>query len=215
MASGKAVNQGKWLDISLPLHNSMVNWPDDPPFNIERVQDLDKGDSYNLSKISMSAHSGTHIDAPLHFLKKGISVGEMSLDITNGPVRVLDLLKDTIEVADIESFHIVKDERILFKTKNSSFWTSDRFMEKYAYLSEETAKYLAKIGVKMVGTDYLSIGGYHNDGAETHRILLEAGIWIIEGLDLSGVTPGEYDLICLPLRLVNGEGSPVRAVLKS
>lgn len=213
---GQGSSKEDWIDISLPLRSGMVHWPGDPTVRIERVRDIGKGASHNLSEIAMGSHSGTHIDAPLHFLKKGAGIDAMPFTITNGRARVISIENsDIIDVAEIEPYHIEKGERVLFKTKNSSQdWKSGRFTENFVYLSEKAAVYLAKIRINVVGIDYLSIGGYHRNGAETHRTLLEAGIWIIEGLDLSAAAPGEYDLVCLPLKIENGEGAPARAALK-
>ena len=205
-----------WFDISLPLHNSMVHWPEDPPFHIERVHEMARGDPNNLSVISMSAHSGTHIDAPLHFLQQGIGIDRMPLATTIGRARVIEIHdKESIKPRDLIPHRIRHGERILFKTRNSSrFWQTDSFVKEFVFISGRAALYLAKRRVKVIGIDYLSVGGFKKNGAEVHRILLESGIWIIEGLDLSGVSPGRYDMICLPLKISEGEGAPARAILR-
>ena len=205
-----------WIDISVTVKTGMVHWPGDRPVLIERSQDMERGDEMNLSAISMGSHSGTHIDAPLHFIRTGKSISEMPFDATIGPARVLAIADpESVKPGELASRNIRSGERILFKTRNSErCWKKDSFAEDFVHLSEGAARFLAEKGVKAVGIDYLSVGAYGQDGGETHRILLEAGVWIIESLDLSGVEPGEYELICLPLKILNSEGAPARAVLR-
>ena len=209
--------QSSWIDVSVALRNGMVHWPGDPPFEIERVHDMSEGDSNNLSRIHMGAHSGTHIDAPLHFIASGKGIDEMPLEVTVGRARVIEI-SDTVSIKPRELRHhrIQRGERILFKTSNSPrLWKTNSFVEDFVFISKEAARFLAERGVMLVGIDYLSVGGYKRNGSEVHRMLLEAGIWLIEGLDLSRVAPGKYELICLPLKILNGEGAPARAVLRS
>jgi arylformamidase len=206
----------RWIDISVPLRNGMVHWPSDPPFEIQRIRDIGKGDTANLSRILMGAHSGTHIDAPLHFVPNGKGIDNMPLEATVGRARVIAISdKESIKPEEIDRHRIRRGERILFKTENSSHvWNTDAFIDDFVFLSKEAASILAERMVRLVGVDYLSVGAFKGDGGETHRILLEAGIWVIEGLDLSQVKPGKYDLICLPLKLVGGDGAPARAILR-
>jgi arylformamidase len=194
----------------------MVHWPGDPPFEIERVHDMSRGDANNLSSIRMGAHSGTHIDAPLHFITDGKGVDEMPLEATIGRARVIEISDTTsIKPRELRHHRIQRGERILIKTGNSQrVWNSDSFVEDFVFISNEAARFLAERGVMLVGVDYLSVGGYKRNGSEVHRILLEAGIWLIEGLDLSRVVPGKYELICLPLKIAKGEGAPARAVVR-
>lgn len=205
-----------WIDISVTLRTGMVHWPGDRPFLIERTQDLARGDDMNLSAISLGSHSGTHIDAPLHFIPTGKSVPEMPFDAVIGPARVLEIADpESVKPEELAPHDIRSGERILFKTRNSErCWKTDSFVEDFVYISLGAAHFLAEKGVRAVGIDYLSVGAYGNNGGETHRILLESGAWIIESLDLSGVEPGEYELICLPLKVLNSEGAPARAVLR-
>ena len=205
-----------WIDISVTLRTGMVHWPGDRPFLIERTRDLARGDDMNLSAISLGSHSGTHIDAPLHFIPTGKSVPEMPFDAVIGPARVLEIVDpESVKPEDLAPHDIRSGERILFKTRNSErCWKTDSFVEDFVYISLGAAHFLAEKGVRAVGIDYLSVGAYGKNGGETHRILLESGAWIIESLDLSGVEPGEYELICLPLKVLNSEGAPARAVLR-
>jgi arylformamidase len=194
----------------------MVHWPGDPPFHIERAEDQDKGDTATVSRMTLGVHTGTHMDAPLHFIPNARSIDTMPLDATVGPARVIPI-RDTqsIKREELKAHAIGAGDRILFKTSNSSqAWNSDAFAENFVYISQDAARYLVDCGVRMVGVDYLSVGGYRQDGPETHHALLGAGIWIIEGLNLSAVEPGIYDMVCLPLRLMGAEGSPARAILR-
>lgn len=205
-----------WMDVSVPLRSGMVHWPDNPPVTIERALDIEKGDTANVSKLTLGAHTGTHMDAPVHFLRNGAGIDQMPLTATIGRARVIEI-SDPVAITSTElvAHHIQPGERILFKTRNSlRCWQTDTFVEDFVYIAHEAAQYLATIGVQTVGVDYLSVGGFRVDGPETHRALLEAGIWVIEGLDLTQAQSGVYDLICLPLRIVGGDGAPSRALLR-
>ena len=205
-----------WIDVSIPLRNDMVTWPGDPAVNIARVSDRDRGDEYTLSLVSLSTHTGTHIDAPLHFIHGGRGVDEMPFNATIGICRIIEITDEhAITPHELLPHRIRRGERILFKTKNSMRCrTSGAFLEDFVYISRHAAQMLADTGVMTVGIDYLSVGGFRDDGSETHVILLQAGIWIVEGLDLSPVEEGRYQLVCLPLRIANGDGAPARAIVK-
>jgi arylformamidase len=209
--------QNNWIDISVPLYTGMVHWPDNPPVEIVRTESMDSGNICNVSRLSMGAHTGTHMDAPLHFIRDGRSIDTMPIEATVGPARVLTISDpQAIKVYELEAYAIQPGERILFKTNNSAgAWQSSTFVEDFVYISHEAAQYLAEKRVQTVGVDYLSVGGYRVDGPETHQALLSAGIWIIEGLNLANVQAGLYELICLPLKMVGAEGAPARAVLRS
>jgi arylformamidase len=206
----------EWLDISVPVRNGMVHWPGDPDFHIERASDQEKGDVATVSRMALGVHTGTHMDAPLHFIRHARSIDTMPLDATIGPARVIPIFdRHSIKREELVAHAIAAGERILFKTANSDHsWDSDRFDENFVFISQNGARYLAERGVRTVGVDYLSVGGFREDGPETHEALLGAGIWIIEGLNLRDVEPGEYELVCLPLKLIAAEGSPARAVLR-
>lgn len=208
--------QADWIDISVPVYTGMVHWPDNPPVVIERMQDMERGDAANVSKLSLGAHTGTHMDAPLHFLPDGAGIDTMPFSATLGIARVIEIHDPvSIKPSELAGHAIQPGERILFKTLNSSrCWQTDSFVEDFVYISADAASYLAGRGVQTVGVDYLSVGGFRADGAATHRALLEAGIWIIEGLNLAQVRPGSYELICLPLRLLHADGAPARAILR-
>lgn len=206
----------EWVDVSIPLKTGMVHWPDDPPVKIENVLDLDQGDPCSVSKISMSVHTGTHIDAPRHYIRDGHGIDEMPFEATVGVARVIEIHDgESIKKEALIPHHIRQGERILFKSQNSSrCWKSNRFEQDYIYLTKGAARFLADLKVKTIGVDYLSVGGLDQEGTETHLILLNAGIWIIEGLDLSKIEEGKYQLICLPIKMEKGDGAPARAIVK-
>jgi arylformamidase len=206
-----------WIDVSVPVRNGMVHWPNDPPFELRRVMRQEKGDVCTLSHISLSVHTGTHMDAPLHFIVNGPTIDQMPVDATVGRARVIEIRdRHSIRREELLEHEISDTDRILFKTANSDHsWNGAEFDEDFIFIARDAAEHLAESGVRCVGIDYLSVGGYKQDAVETHQALLSAGIWVIEGLNLSGGEPGEYDLVCLPLKLVGAEGAPARAILRS
>jgi arylformamidase len=205
-----------WIDISVPIYTGMVHWPDNPPVQVDYMLHMDRGDICTVSTLSMGSHTGTHMDGPLHFIAEGLGLHEMPLDAALGRARVIEIRDpESIKPEELEPHHIQQGERLLFKTLNSTrCWQTDTFVEDFVYISQEAARYLAAVGVQTVGIDYLSVGGFTKDGVETHLALLEAGIWIIEGLDLSQVDPGIYELVCLPLKITGSDGGPARAILR-
>lgn len=205
-----------WIDVSLPLRHGLVPWPGDPPFQVKRESDLERGDFCTFSTLAMSAHAGTHMDAPLHFVKRGRPIDAMPLDATVGPARVIAIRdKAFIGADELSGNRIRPGERLLFKTRNSTrHRQAGKFFEDYVAVTPEAAKYLVSRCIRTVGIDGPSIGPFNEGLAETHRALLGAGIWVIEGLDLSRVPAGRYDLICLPLRIVGADGAPARAILR-
>lgn len=205
-----------WLDISVPLHSGMVHWPDNPPVRISRMLDIERGDLCNVSVLSMGSHTGTHMDAPVHWIRDGKGIDTLPPDATIGPARVIET-HDTVSVKpeELRPHALQRGERVLLKTPNSSrCWGTDTFIEDFVFISREAAAYLVSCGVQTVGIDYLSVGGFKTDAAETHRTLLEGGIWVIEGLNLAQAQPGTHELVCLPLRIVGGDGAPARALLR-
>lgn len=209
-------SKSNWIDVTVPVKTGMVHWPGDPAVQITRAKDIARGDSSTVSLLEFGAHTGTHMDAPAHFISGGASIDTMPLEATMGPARVI-AVRDSVSIkrAHLETARIRAGERILFKTANSTrCWTSDRFVEDFVYITPEAAAYLAERRVRMVGVDYLSVGGFKKDGRETHLNLLEAGVWIVEGLNLSKVKPGPVEFVCLPLRLAGADGAPARAFVK-
>jgi arylformamidase len=200
-----------WIDISVPVRDGMAVWPGDPPTRIERIAAIERGDAFNLSAVSMWLHTGTHLDAPLHYLENAAAIGGLPLGAVIGPARVISIQDPkSITARELADHKIRRGERILFKTRNSERASFDD----YVSMAPEAAGYLAGRGIRVAGIDYLSIGSADEDGDEVHRILLGAGVWIIEGLDLSAVDPGKYDLVCLPLNIPACEGAPARAILR-
>jgi len=204
-----------WIDISMPVYSGMVSWPGDSEVRVERTLALEKGDPFNLTHCSFTAHTGTHMDAPRHFLAQGAAMDELPLDAVMGPCRVIQIDDpEAVRRAELPD-DLQRGERILLKTANSfKYINSGIFHEDFVYVSKGAAEALATADVRTVGIDYLSVGGFQRDLVETHLILLGAGVWIIEGLDLSAIEPGRYELACLPLRLVGADGAPARAALR-
>ncbi len=210
-------NSDDWIDISVTLKSGMVHWPGDPAVDIKRINNMDTGDKNNLSNLSMGAHAGTHMDAPLHFIKEGKGLDEITLSATIGKARVIEIEDmESIKSEELKKHNISSGERILFKTRNSErCWSTDDFIEDFVYIDNDGAEYLSEKGVMTVGVDYLSVGGYKKNGTEVHNILLGSGIWLIEGLDLSKISAGPYQLICLPIKIKKSDGAPARAIVKS
>jgi arylformamidase len=214
-SNADALSSG-WVDVSVPLHDAMPHWPGNPDVRVGRHQAMERGDLSNVSALSLGAHTGTHVDAPLHFFVDGVGIEAMEPSATIGRARVIEIRDpEAVRPSELEAARITSGERILFKTRNSSYvWASDTFVQDFVGLSVEAARYLVDAGARTVGVDYLSVAAYGGDAAGVHRALLGAGVWIIEGLDLSVVSAGHYELICLPLRIVGSEGAPARAVLR-
>ncbi|MCE9667650.1 cyclase family protein [Myxococcus stipitatus] len=203
------------MDVSVPLRDGMLHWPDNPEIRVTRAQDMARGDAANVSRLSLGAHTGTHVDAPIHFIPGAEGVDALPLEATVGVARVIAIQDPrSIRVEELRRADPRAGERILFKTANSSRdWARSAFRPDFVYLSLEGARYLVERRVRAVGIDYLSIGS-PDEGVPIHHALLGAGIVIIEGLDLSAIEPGTYDLVCLPLRLEHGDGAPARALLR-
>jgi arylformamidase len=205
----------EWIDVSVPIYAGMVHWPDNPPVEITHPEHLDRGDVCTVSRLVLGVHTGTHVDAPNHFLRGAKGADSLSPEAMIGPARVIEMTESKrIGRSELAPHGIERGDRILLKTSNSArCWTTDEFVPDYAHVTLDGATYLAEVGVRAIGIDYLSIG-QGEEGPGAHRALLGANILIIEGLDLSGVEPGEYELVCLPLKIRDGDGAPARAFLK-
>jgi arylformamidase len=204
-------------DISLPITPGLPVWPGDPGVVLERVGKIEDGAESNVTHLSMSAHSGTHVDAPYHFLGgEAPTVDQLPLKLLTGRTYVLDLPSvDLITASVLEKADIPpRTRRLLFKTRNSSYWSKPGlpFQTQFVAVSPDGAQHLVDRGVKLVGVDYFSVAPY-DDSAPTHQVLLKAGVIILEGLDLSRVAQGRYTLHCFPLKLVGCDGAPARAIL--
>jgi arylformamidase len=208
-----------WYDISVPLKQGMTYLPIDPVApKIYRFSDVDLGAKVTMSMMEIISHTGTHIDTPRHFIPGGSTVSDMPLDATVGPARVIEI-KDpaTIKVAELKKHNIRKGERILCKTRNSPLaYEAPKFVEDYVYLDADAAAYLAEKKIVLFGLDCITIGDYRNEESvvKTHQTLLGAGIYILESCALGGVPAGEYELLCLPLLMYNGDAGPCRAILR-
>lgn len=207
----------KIFDISLPISPQLPVWPGDRPIVLEQVDSMDKGAHVNVSRLSAGVHTGTHVDAPHHFLNDGRTIEGLPLDVLTGPCYVVQL-PDGVEAITAEALEgtaFPEDvKRILFGTSNSRFWSRNEteFQEDFVAVTEDGAEWLVERGIQLVGVDYLSVAPY-GDSVPTHKTLLQAGVVVVEGLDLSAVPRGFYDLYCLPLKLLGSDGAPARAVL--
>lgn len=207
----------EWIDISVSIKNEMPVWPGDPKVEIRQLFSISKGDTCNLSTISMSLHSGTHIDAPLHFINNSTGFESLTFESLIGIAKIIEIFdQESIKVHELKGKKIRMGDRVLFKTRNSKRDIYNKpFSPNYIYMSVEAAEYLAEKRVKTVGIDYLSIGASDESGDKVHEILLKSGIWIIEGLNLYRVKQGKYHLICLPIRIESVEGTPARVIIRS
>lgn len=208
--------RGTLIDISVPLAPGLARWPGDPPLTAERLWDTARGDPCTLSRFALGSHTGTHVDAPRHYVGEGAALAHMPLDATVGPCRVAAFPGGSrVTAADLVRIDPRPGERLLLKTPNSLVrWDREPFDENFVCLDEGGAALLAERRVRTVGIDALSVGRPGPEGDEVHRLLLGAGIWLVEGLWLGGVEPGDYELLCLPLRGPAVDGAPARAVLR-
>ncbi len=202
-------------DVSLPIVNGGLVYPGNPEIAISPQQEISKGASSNVSLLSFGSHTGTHVDAQKHILEGGLAVDALHLDVLMGPAILIAVPDDAPAVTEslLRAYDLTKQERVLIRTRNSSFIRQRDFVRDYTYLAPDGAEYLVSLGVKLVGIDYMSIEQFHSGHHLTHRTLLGHGVIIVEGLDLSVPPPGRYDLRVLPLRLAGLDGAPARAVL--
>ena len=199
------------LDVSIPIRTRMPIWPGNAGVAMRRVEAIADGAVANVSAVDLGAHTGTHVDAPNHFLEGEPGVDTVALEPLIGDAVVVDAtaVKKTVGAAAVAALGVpAGTDRVLLKTRNSQLWERDEFSDDIVALDESGARALLDLGVRLIGIDYLSIG---DPGA--HRVLLGARTAVVEGLDLRAVAPGPYRLICLPLKLVGSDGGPARAVL--
>jgi arylformamidase len=208
------------FDISIPLSPNLLTWPGDPPIKLESLASFEQGDDANVSLLSMSVHSGTHIDAPNHFLASGSTVDHISKDTFFGSVFVMEIdagvnvINDQVLASHSEIELLKKSTRVLFKTQNSKLWQSHphTFQKDYVGIDSSGAEFLAGMNFSLIGLDYLSIATYH-DTTQPHRVLLSQGVTLLEGINLFNIVPGIYQLFCAPLLIEGCEGAPTRAFL--
>ena len=200
-----------WLDATTPIRDGMVHWPDNASVNVNKTLSMATGAAANVTEVSMSAHTGTHVDAPLHFTAGAGDSTTLDLGRLMGPARVVGIADPcSIGLAEVQALRIEPGARLLFRTRMSDVeWSTMPFQPDFVALDADAARYLRDCGVVCVGVDYLSVGK-----AETHHTLLDAGICVIEGLALQHVVPGAYELLCLPLKIVNSDGAPARVLLR-
>jgi len=205
----------KLIDISVPLDTDLPNYPGNTPFALEAVKRIARGDSSNVSSLHLSAHAGTHVDAPRHFFDDAPESERLPLEMLIGRARVVEVTsRKGVAAEDLAAMDLSEDVRLLVKTANSRLWGSAAFHGDYVGVTESGAKHLVEHGIKVVGVDYLSVECFRQPGAPAHHTLLGAGVIVIEGLNLRDVEPGIYEMICLPLRVVGSDGAPARVVLR-
>jgi arylformamidase len=208
-------------DVTVPVSNELPTWPSDPGVEITDHRSFTAGDGVNVSMLNLGAHTGTHVDAPAHFIEGAAKVESLPLDALIGEALVIEVPEEfhAIDEAFVQKHYVEGAERVLFKTRNSAFWSeaAPRFHTDFTYLDLPAARWLVEQGIKLVGIDYLSIEKYASEKHETHLALLSHGVVILEGLNLTGIAAGKYELICLPLRLRSnkGDGAPARVVLRT
>jgi arylformamidase len=208
-------------DVSVPLSAATPTYPGDPGIEIKPWLALAKGDAANVSLINFGLHSGTHVDAPAHFIEGGARVESLPLEDLIGEAEVVEV-PDQMRVINeyfVNAHCLRGSSRILFKTRNSAFWDNIAagFREDYTYIDHNAARRLVELGIRLVGIDYLSVEQFKSVGFQTHHTLLSRGVVILEGLDLRAVTSGVYELVCLPLKIAggSGDGAPARVILRS
>ena len=205
----------KLIDVTVPLDAAVPTYPGNTPFSLEPIKRLAGGDSSNVSTLHLSAHAGTHVDAPRHFFDDAPGADALPLELLCGRARVVELTtRKSITPDDLSGYNLDEDVRLLIKTANSRLWGSPEFHHDFIGVTERAARYLVDRGVKVLGVDYLSVEPFKTPGAPTHRVLLGAGTIVIEGLNLRDVDPGVYDMWCLPLRIAGADGAPARVLLR-
>jgi arylformamidase len=206
----------KFFDLTVPLSDQLPAFPGDPPFRAEPAARIADGQACNVTRITLGTHTGTHVDAPYHFLENGARVDELPLEILTGKARVISVpAREAVDRAHLEALDLRDDLRLLVKTRNSGQLRQPEFRPDFVHLTPEGASYLVQVGIKLVGWDCLSLEKFGRRDYPAHHTLLGAGVVIVEGLDLSQVEPGEYELTCLPLKVAGGDGAPARVVLRS
>jgi len=205
----------KLIDVTVPLDSNLPLYPGNTPFRLEPIKRIAQGDSSNVSTLHLSAHTGTHVDAPSHFFEGAAGVDALPLELLFGRTRVVEITSHThLGPTELSGVNLSEDIRLIIKTPNSRLWRSPEFRTDYVGVTEAGARYLVERGVKVLGVDYLSVEEFGKAGAPAHHVLLGGGTIVIEGLNLSEVDPGTYEMFCLPLRVVGSDGAPARVVLR-
>ena len=204
----------KLIDVSVPIDRNLSTYPGNTPFSLEPIKRVATGGSSNVSTIHMSAHAGTHVDAPRHFFDDAPGIEALPLELLMGRTRVVEIAARAIDAEALAGLDFGQDIRVLFKTANSQLWGSPEFYRDYVAVTESGARFLVTRGIKVVGVDYLSVEVFKQPGAPAHHVLLGAGAIVIEGLNLRDVEPGSYEMFCLPLAVVGSDGAPARVILR-
>ena len=205
-------------DVTVPISDDTPVYEGDPNVQIETVNAIERGDAANVSRLCCGFHTATHVDAPNHFIESARRVHELEFEKLIGVCRVVEIDETVLAIEAKHITNLAGVERVLFKTRNSDFWTdfSQGFRKDFTYIAPDAAKALVDLGIKLVGVDYLSVEKFGAETFDTHLTLLEKEVVIIEGLDLREVPAGDYELICLPLKIIGGagDGAPARTILR-
>jgi len=205
----------KLFDVSVPLDSNVPTYPGNTPYTLEPIKRLERGDSSNVSTLHLSAHAGTHVDAPRHFFDDAPGTEGLPLELLVGRTRVVEVTsRKGIGAEELAALDVSEDIRLLIKTTNSRLWGSAEFHKDYVGVTEAGARFLVEHGIKVVGVDYLSVEEFRKPGAPAHHVLLGGGVIVIEGLNLREIEPGIYDMLCLPLSIIGSDGAPARVVLR-
>ena len=204
----------RWIDLTMPVSPEMPTWPDNPDVSLKRQQCLAHGDVCNVSQLVLGTHTGTHIDGLNHFIEGAAGIDQMPLDLMFGKVEVIEIRDENqITASELSEFNLQKGGRYFFKTINSPrYHGSGKFEKDFVHIAEDAALLLAEKKVALIGVDYLSVGGFEGNVVEVHRALLGNQIWCVEGLDLREVSAGPYEVVAMPIRLVDGDGGLARVM---
>lgn len=203
----------EWIDVTAPITSDLVVWPGDPAVAVDPTTDEH---GWTVRRLVLGSHTGTHMDAPRHLFPDGATLDALPLDVVIGPARVVAVEGDRVTAVALDAHDLRPGERVLLRTRNSDRpWWRPPFDERFVALTPDAARHVAERGVRLLGVDHLSVSGFHDDGAAVHGPLLAGGVWILEGLDLTRVAPGAYDLVALPLAIAGADGAPTRAALRA
>lgn len=205
----------KIYDVSLTVHPGIPVYPGDPAVQREVYKTIEGGDPYNISAVNLQGHTGTHVDAPLHFIANAQSVDRILPEVLVGEVRLVQLpAAERIDRSTLERLDLQGVKRLIIGCRNSELLTKNSFDPDYAYITGDAAQYMVELGIILVGLDYLSVDDFHSEKQPAHHILLGAGVIIVEGLYLTGVPADDYEMMCLPVKIEGGDGAPARVFLR-
>ena len=211
-----------WTDVTYPIFENMTGWPGQPATQLEAISCMHCGDAARVSVLHLSVHSGSHMDAPSHFLSEGKDISRSPFEAGLGPVRVAaidcaaEVTPEQLQDYETRSRPLQAGERLILRTPNSNhgLWLQQPFDKDYHAIGPAAAAYIAKKKLRLIGVDYLSVGPFFEGNPQTHRALLGAEVCVIEGVDLRKIEEGDYEMICLPLKIVGSDGSPIRILLR-